>query len=369
MELKNRSAALDVFRGMTVCLMIIVNTPGNWGTTFAPFLHANWDGFTPTDLVFPSFLFAVGNSLSFVMDKWKMMPQSQVLKKIIKRTFIIFLLGFLMYWFPFYKIDEQFNILPFPFSETRIFGVLQRIAICYGLASLLLYYCKPRISLYVSVFILLGYWLVYYLFGAYDMKNNPVVMLDLQLFGEKHLYHGEGFAFDPEGFLSTFPALVNVIAGYFAGVFVRKKGKTYEGISKLLMAGFILISLGFLWNYGFAVNKKIWSSSYVLLTAGLSCSILALIIYYSDFLQQKKGIYFFEVFGRNTLAIYLLSELLAVALNVIPAGTISIYRWIYENIFLHLGGYLGSLMFSVSFMLFCWFAGYILDKKRIYIKI
>ena len=112
MQLSNRSLALDVFRGMTVCFMIIVNTSGNWGTTYAPLLHANWNGFTPTDLVFPAFLFAVGNSMSFVMDKWKKMSQSKVLKKILKRTFIIFLLGYLMYWFPFYNVDADFNITP-----------------------------------------------------------------------------------------------------------------------------------------------------------------------------------------------------------------------------------------------------------------
>lgn len=369
MELKNRSVALDIFRGMTVCLMIIVNTPGDWATTYAPLLHANWNGFTPTDLVFPAFLFAVGNSLSFVMKKWKNMPQSKVLLKIFKRTLIIFLLGFLIYWFPFYKVDKDFNILPFPFDETRIFGVLQRIALCYGMGALLVYYFKPKISLYLSIIILLGYWWIFGAYGIYDMHQNPILDIDLKLLGEGHIYHGEGFAFDPEGFLSTFPALVNVIGGYFAGKFVQEKGKTYEGLAQLLLYGFLLIAAGFLWNYGFPINKKIWSSSYVLLTVGLSCSVLALVIYYTDFQHQKTGTYFFEVFGRNTLAIYVLSELLAIFLNVIPVGNVSAYRWIFTHIFQHFGSYFGSFLFAVSFMLLCWLVGYILDKKKIYIKI
>ncbi len=369
MQLSNRSLALDVFRGMTVCFMIIVNTSGNWGTTYAPLLHANWNGFTPTDLVFPAFLFAVGNSMSFVMDKWKKMSQSKVLKKILKRTFIIFLLGYLMYWFPFYNVDADFNIKAFPFSETRFLGVLQRIALCYGMASLILYYFKPKVSLYLSGLILIGYWLIYYFYGPYDIYHNPVLDLDLKIFGEGHIYHGEGFAFDPEGLLSTFPGLVNVFAGYFAGKFIQEKGKSYEGIAKLFMVGFLLIAAGFMWNYGFEINKKLWTSSYVLLTIGLSASILALIVYYTDFLHQTKGVYFFEVFGKNTLAIYLLSELLVPLMWRIPIAGQASYVWIYENLFKPLDDYFGAFLFSFVYMLICWLVGYILDKKKIYIKI
>lgn len=369
MQLNKRSLALDVFRGITVCFMIIVNSSGNWGTTYEPLLHASWNGFTPTDLVFPAFLFAVGNSMSFVMDKWKKLPQREVPIKILKRTSIIFLLGFLMYWFPFYKLDKAFNVISFPIDETRFFGVLQRIALCYGIASLMLYYFKPKVSLYFSAFILFVYWGIFIFFGPYDMHNNPVLTADLYLFNERHIYHGEGFAFDPEGFLSTFPALVNVFAGYFAGKYIQEKGKSYEGIAKLLMVGFLFIAAGFLWNYSFEINKKIWSSSYVLLTVGLSFSILALVVYYTDFLKQTKGVYFFEVFGKNTLVIYLLSELILTVLWNIPIHQKIAYSWIYENIFKNAGDYFGAFLFSLTNMFFCWFVGYVLDQKKIYIKI
>lgn len=369
MKLTNRSLALDVFRGMTVCFMIIVNTPGNWGTTFAPLLHAHWNGFTPTDLVFPAFLFAVGNSMSFVMDKWRNMPAHKVLTKIFKRTLIIFLLGYLMYWFPFYNVDKEFNIIPFPFEHTRIFGVLQRIALCYGMASLLLYYFKPKVSLYISALILLGYALIFYFYGPFDMRVNPVIDLDMKLLSDGHIYHGEGFAFDPEGFLSTFPALVNVLAGYFVGKYIQEKGKSYEGLAILFMGGFILIAAGFLWGYGFDINKKLWTSSYVLLTIGLSTAVLGLVVYYCDFMKQSKGVYFFEVFGKNTLAIYMLSELLVPLMWRIPIAGKASYRWFYEHLFQPLGDYWGSFLFSITFMLICWGVGYILDKKKIYIKI
>ena len=171
MKLNNRSLAIDVFRGLTVCFMIIVNTSGDGATTFAPLKHASWDGFTPTDLVFPSFLFAVGSSMSFAMDKWRSMASSLVLYKIFKRTFIIFLLGYLMYWFPFFRVDSSFHIQSFPISETRIFGVLQRIALCYGIGALILYYLKPKWSVVISVLILLSYWAMYALYGSLRLKS------------------------------------------------------------------------------------------------------------------------------------------------------------------------------------------------------
>jgi predicted acyltransferase len=233
---QQRNLSLDVFRGMTVCFMIIVNTPGNSATTFAPLLHAKWHGFTPTDLVFPSFLFAVGNATSFVMEKWGNMKQSDVLLKIFKRTAIIFLLGYLMYWFPFFKLDAENNIISFPISDTRIMGVLQRIALCYGIAALMIYYLKPKASVIIAVALLFIYWALLYLFGdaadPLSLQGNAGIKLDKWLMGEKHLYHGEGVAFDPEGWLSTLPSIANLIAGFMVGKWIQQKGNSYEGLTK-----------------------------------------------------------------------------------------------------------------------------------------
>ncbi|HMH34760.1 MAG TPA: heparan-alpha-glucosaminide N-acetyltransferase domain-containing protein, partial [Puia sp.] len=233
-----RFLALDVFRGMTICFMIIVNTPGG-PVSYSPLEHAKWFGFTPTDLVFPSFLFAVGNAMSFVMSRWNDLPQSKVLVKILRRTLVIFLLGYLMYWFPFFEMNDQNHLVLAPVSHTRIFGVLQRIALAYCIASLMIYFLKPKTSLILAIVILLLYWPLLMWFGdAADplgMTSNLGSKIDRWLLGENHMYHGEGVAFEPEGLLSTFPSVVNVIGGYLVGRFLQQKGKTYEALSKLLL--------------------------------------------------------------------------------------------------------------------------------------
>ncbi|MEI6086439.1 MAG: DUF5009 domain-containing protein [Bacteroidota bacterium] len=373
MTAPKRFLALDVFRGMTICLMIIVNTPGN-DMTFAPLLHAKWHGFTPTDLVFPSFLFAVGNAMSFVMPKWAGMSQTAILTKIFKRTALIFLLGFLMYWFPFVRLDDQHHVILAPLSGTRTLGVLQRIALCYGIGSLMIYFLKPRLALIISIVFLFLYWGLCIWFGdpsdPLSITGNAGLKLDLWLFGEQHLYHGEGFAFDPEGLLSTMPAIANVIAGFTVGQFVQKKGKDYEGLAKLLLAGAVLLFLAYCWNMWFPINKKLWTSSFVLITVGLDCVILSAIIYLIDFKNKTGFTYFFEVLGKNPLFVYLLSEILVVCLYIIPVGDNSnLFKWIYMNIFDYAGNYFGSLLFAISYMMVCWLVGYLLDKRKIYVRV
>ncbi|MES2111519.1 MAG: heparan-alpha-glucosaminide N-acetyltransferase domain-containing protein, partial [Bacteroidota bacterium] len=217
----NRFLSLDVFRGMTICFMIIVNTAGSGAAPFAPLEHAKWFGFTPTDLVFPSFLFAVGNAMSFAMKKFANQSNGTVVWKILKRTALIFLCGYLMSWFPFFLHDNNgwhFS----PISHTRILGVLQRIALCYMFAALMVHFIKSTTTIVIiSICLLFGYWFLLLIFGdpthPYDMLTNAGTYLDKYLIGDDHLYHGEKVAFDPEGFLSTLPSIVNVICGYFAG--------------------------------------------------------------------------------------------------------------------------------------------------------
>jgi predicted acyltransferase len=369
-----RFLALDVFRGMTICFMIIVNTPGSGDYAYSPLQHARWHGFTPTDLVFPSFLFAVGNAMSFVMAKWGTLPQSSVLWKIFKRTLIIFLLGYLMYWFPFFDFNDNNQMVFSPVSHTRIMGVLQRIALAYGIGALLVYYFKPRTVLTLTIAILLGYWAALMWLGdpsdPLSMTGNIGYRIDRWLLGENHMYHGEGVAFEPEGWLSTLPAVGNVVAGYFAGRFLQEKGKTYECLTKLLLAGLALICIAYFWDLVFPINKKLWTSSFVLYTVGLDCVILSAIIYIIDFAGKTRWTGFFTVLGKNPLPIYLLSELGATLLYLIhvqPDTPLS--SWLYDHIFRHAGLYFGSLLFAVSWMLFCWLAGYFLDRKKIYIRV
>ncbi len=374
LSINQRFTALDVFRGMTICFMIIVNTPGFGPTTYAPLLHAKWHGFTPTDLVFPSFLFAVGNAMSFVIPRWEKLSQTQVLVKIFKRTALIFLLGYLMYWFPFVKWNKLNELLVFPFSETRVFGVLQRIALCYGIAALMIYYFKPKASLVISIGLLFMYWLLLYLFGdaanPLSLEGNAGQLFDKWLLNEKHLYHGEGVAFDPEGLLSTMPAIANVVAGFIVGKFIQQKGKGYEGLTILLLTGAGLLFAAYCWNMYLPVNKKLWTSSFVVLTVGLDCILIAALIYIIHIKQKINWSYFFVVFGRNPLFIYLLSELAATALSVLRVSPkVNYYQWIYQHLFQPAGNYLGSFLFAVCFMLLCWLIGYFLDKKKMYIRV
>ena len=375
MSSPKRLLSLDVLRGMTVCFMIIVNTPGNGGTTYAALQHAKWNGFTPTDLVFPTFMFVVGNALIFVQNKWKGLSNRQVFWKIFKRAFIIFLLGYLMYWFPFVHWNKQGFLEANAFSNTRVMGVLQRIALGYFFAALIIHYLKTSTIIRVSVIFLLTYWLILLLFGdkadPYNMLTNAGTRLDLWLLGENHLYHGEGVAFDPEGLLSTLPAIVNVMVGYLAGKWIKERGNTYVGLAKLLLTGAVLIALALLWNSGFPINKKLWTGSFVLLTVGIDCVLLAALTYVIDFLLIRKWAYFFEVFGKNPLFIYLLSELGATLLWIFRVGNLHqpLYSWLYKNIFKQAGDYFGSFLFAVSVMLVCWLVGYGLNKKRIYMRV
>jgi predicted acyltransferase len=371
-----RSLALDIFRGMTVCFMIIVNTPGSETYTFSPLQHAHWHGFTPTDLVFPSFLFAVGNAMSFAMKKWESQSQAAVLGKIFKRTLLIFLLGFLLYWFPFFREDDHGHWGLSPFSHTRVLGVLQRIALCYCFASLLLYYASTRTVYIVAGVLLLGYWAILLLHGVpgadpFGMTSNAGYRLDRWMLGENHMYHGEGVAFDPEGILSTLPAIVNVIAGFYTGVFVSKKGRTYEGLTQLLLWGCGLIAIACFWNLVLPVNKKLWTSSYVFLTVGIDMVLLSFLIYIIEMKQRTSWTPFFNVFGKNPLFIYLVSELLIVVLFTIPAGNgENSAEWVNRVFFQAIvPGPVGSLLFALVYMMVCWGVGKWLDRRKIYIRV
>lgn len=372
-QIAPRFLALDVFRGMTVCFMIIVNTPGNYETTLAPLLHANWHGFTPTDLVFPSFLFAVGNAMAFVSPKWEGMPQSAVLTKILKRTAIIFLLGYLMYWFPFVRWDgNQFSA--FPFSETRVFGVLQRIALCYGITALLIYYLKPKATYIIAIILLLLYWFLLVQFGSgtdpYSLEGNAVLRLDKWLIGEKHMYHGDGIAFDPEGLLGTLSAIGNVVFGFWAGDLVRKKGQVWETVAKLLLAAALFLFVSYCWDPFFPINKKLWTSSYVMLTVGIDLALLAVLIYIIEFRKQAGWTSFFTVFGKNPLFIYLLSEVIAILLWFFKTSDGKpYYNHLYEKTFSHMGPYTGSLAFALFIMMVCWLVGWWMDRKKIYVRV
>ena len=261
-----------------------------------------------------------------------------------------------------------------PLSETRIIGVLGRIALCYFFASVVIHYGSKKAAIAFSVFALVGYWILLYAFGdandPYSLAGNAVLKLDLATIGENHMYHGEGIAFEPEGILSTLPSIVNVIIGFLAGDFVRRNGNNYETVAKLLIAGAVLMFAAYCWDLFFPINKKIWTSSFVLLTSGIALVVLAVLIYLIEIVRYKKGTYFFSVFGKNPLFIYAMSGIIITLMFMIPIGDGNLQQLFYKDIFGSIAGpMLASFMFAIFYMMINWLIGYWLDKKKIYIKV
>lgn len=364
---EQRFLSLDVFRGLTVCLMIIVNSPGSWSHVYLPLLHPHWHGFTITDLVFPSFLFAVGNSMAFIRRNDSV---NNSLAKPIKRFLLIFIIGVLLNWFPF--IDFETGTL-IPLDTLRIMGVLQRIAVCYLLAFIIIQYASKQTIIILGISVLLIYWGILYFFGGspdpYSITGYAGNEIDFLLLGKAHLYTGEGIAFDPEGLLSTLPAVVNVLAGYLAGELIRQKGAALETLKRLLLIGAGLILIALAWQVVLPLNKKIWTSSFVSLTIGLDLVILSVLIWILEMKKISGWSYFFVVFGRNPLSIYILSNVLITILYNIRFENGSLQFLIYQTFSEWIPVKVASLLFAVLYMLTCWLIGFWMDRKRIYIRV
>lgn len=389
--MKERYFSLDVFRGATVALMILVNNPGSWSHIYGPLKHADWHGCTPTDLVFPFFLFAVGNAMAFVIPRLQQAGPAQFWRKVLKRFALIFLIGLFLNWSPFMKwsggalefmhwVDPQ-N----PESGIRILGVLQRIALAYLFASILVFYTTPRTGFYLCALLLLAYWGIVYAANPaepYSLEGFVGTEIDKQLLGIPHMYKGEGVPFDPEGLLSTIPAVVQVAFGFFAGQYIQQKGKNFEMLSNVLVAGIILTLAGLMWGLSFPINKKIWTSSYVLYTTGLGLMTIGVMIYLIEF-RQVKGWWstFFDAFGKNPLFIFVLSGFLpdvvfllrwadGVNAEGLPTYT-NVFSWFYRHICAPISSdpRVGSLLYALLLILCYWLIARWLDKKKIYIKV
>lgn len=371
--MQNRYLSLDVLRGLTVALMIVVNTPGDWSNIYAPLKHSDWHGFTPTDWVFPTFLFVVGNALSFSMKKMEQMSASKFLPKVFKRTAIIFLIGLFLNGFPFfhYQADQIVfnNIL-----DIRLWGVLQRIAVCYCVASLMVFYFKKSMVIISSLVMLLAYWAILYFFGdqpdPYSLQGNVIRKVDLAYLPVKNIYKHYPVPFDPLGLLSTLPAIVNVIAGYLTGLFIQKNGNNISSVWKLTVAGIVIVLISMAWDLYLPINKPLWTSTYVLCSLGYDLIIIALLMLFIEIWQFKRWAYFFEVFGRNPLFIYVLAWLVISAMGVIRITGIPLKGIIYKTCFADwLTPINASLWFAIVYMLVMWAIGVVLDKKKIYVKV
>jgi predicted acyltransferase len=316
------------------------------------------------------------------------------LKKVFTRSALIFLIGFFLNWSPFVRFDnDQLVFKAWEYAGSngsligiRIFGVLQRIACCYLFASLILYFFKIRGAFVTAFVLLMGYWMICLFLGnpadPYSMNGYFGVGIDKAILGESHMYHGEGVAFDPEGITSTLPAIVQVIFGYFVGFYIQQKGKNMDMLAHLLIAGCILIFTGYAWDMVFPINKKIWTSSYVIYTTGLAILVLSLCIFLIEF-KEAKGVWsrFFDVFGKNALFIFFLSGFLPriIALfrwvdHVDDEGKkvyTSALPWFYQHVCKPVSDNLknGSLLYAICMIIFYWLIVYYMDKKKIYIKV
>jgi predicted acyltransferase len=366
-----RLLSLDVLRGMDIALMIAVNNNGEHA--YWPFRHSAWNGCTPTDLVFPTFLFLMGTSvvLSFQKRLTSGCSKASLALHILRRFVVLFAFGLVVNGFPY-----------FPLHTLRIYGVLQRIALCFLFAGLLqLWTRSARSKVAVLVVSLVGYWvLMRYVpvpghgvpgrdIPLLDPDQNLVAWLDRHIMPARRLYERVR---DPEGLLSTLPALGTTMIGMLTGMWLRTNRSAREKCTGMLAAGVAGIIFGEIWNVSFPINKKLWTSSYVLFAAGCTLVAFAICYYLLDVKQWRRGwTYVWLVFGMNALGAYILSELLAAGVSAIRVGPrMSWEHWFYAHSFGHIQPLgVGSLLFSIFFVLVCWLPMAVLYRKRIFLKI
>jgi predicted acyltransferase len=355
-------------RGLTIAGMIMVNNPGSREYVYAPLRHAKWDGLTPTDLVFPFFMFIMGVSMFFSLRKYDYTLSGESVFKVLKRTALIFLVGLGLNLF-----GHLFRYGFGEFEHLRILGVLQRLALAYGAGSLIALAVNHKYILQIAGGILVFYAGLLAFTGSLTLSaDNLIAVIDRALLGESHLYRdtladGTRIAFDPEGLLSVLGSIGHVLLGFYAGSLILNAKKNNERIIRnLFIAGTILLFAGLLLNYGCPINKKIWSSTFVLTTCGLASLLLALLIWIIDINGKKRWSLFFESFGINPLYLYVQAALLSTLLNV--SG---IHTFMCQSLFVPVfGNFGGSLAWAVFFVVLNWIPGYYwLYKKQIYIKL
>jgi len=362
--MKDRIVSVDIFRGATIVLMILVNTPGTWSNVYAPLLHAEWHGYTPTDLVFPFFLFIVGTSIVFAYQNKA--PSKATYRKITVRSLKLIGLGLFLgaftISFPFIK----------EFSEIRFPGVLQRIGVVFFFAAVLFLNLNWKKLIWLTLILLLGYWLLMTLIPVEGepstldrAPNNLANWLDVQVFGS-HNYKPD---YDPEGLLSTLPSIVSSLLGIFTGLILRSKQERKATI--LFGLGGALLIVGHLWDFVFPINKALWTSSFVLVTAGWGNIVLALIYYLTDVKKIQFGS-IFRYAGANAIVVYFLSSFITKLFYSIKVNEeSSLHGWLFENIYVHdfLSMQLSSLLYGLTVVSFYCLLAYVLYKRKIFIKV
>ena len=358
MASNQRLLSLDILRGITVAGMILVNN--GWGESFETLRHSKWNGMTPCDLVFPFFLFIMGISCYLSLVKSEFKPTPQVIRRIVKRTILLFVIGLLINWF-----DHAIEGDLLCFGHLRIWAVMQRIALCYGIVSMFALLCNHKYTLPVIAGLLIIYTAILLLGNGYaeDASVNVLAQVDLNLFGYDHIYHKSPV--DPEGLMGTISSVAHVLLGFYCGMQIRKKETIEQKVIALFVVGTLCVIGGYLLSFGLPLNKRIWSPSYVLMTCGLASLLQALLMYVID-IQKKSGwTTFFHVFGVNALALYVSSELLAILLKNIGAS-----EMVYDGIHAVIPALkCASLAYAIYFVMLNFAIGYVLYRKKIYIKL
>ncbi|MBH8555493.1 acyltransferase family protein [Nostocaceae cyanobacterium CENA357] len=374
-----RLTSLDVFRGITIAGMILVNMVGVADDVYPPLAHADWNGWTPTDLVFPFFLFIVGVAMTFSLSKYteENKPTRAVYWRILRRAAILFGLGLLLngFW--------NQGIGTFDLSSIRIMGVLQRISLTYLFASLIVLNLPRRGQWILAAVILIGYWLALmyvpvpdYGAGVLTREGNFGAYIDRLIIPKVHLYKGDRFNFmgDPEGLFSTIPAIVSVLAGYFTGKWIRSQAVQSRTSIGLALFGIGCLIVGWAWGWTFPINKKLWTSSYVVFTTGWALLLLAACYELIEVRLIRRWSKPFEIMGLNAIALFVASVLLIKVLVRTNIGSgenaPSTYNWIYQNLFASWAGALnGSLLFAILTVLLWLAVGTLMYRQRWFIKV
>ena len=384
-----RLRSLDVFRGATVALMIAVNNPGSWAHLYPPLAHAGWHGCTPTDLVFPFFLFAVGQALALVLPGLRAGPPALFWERVARRTLLIFAIGLFLNAAPFVRWDEGGALVLRSWETLRIMGVLQRIALCCGAAAVIVWLFDRRGVLLAAAALLLAYAWASAALGdpadPYGLLGWFGTAIDRQILGAAHLYRGEGLAFDPEGLASTPPAVAQVLLGWWVGDRMRREKPGAELMVWLCMVGTGLLVAGYLWQLELPFNKKIWTSSYVLHSTGLATLALAALFQFIDVAPQAAKtpawMQVLEAFGRNPLFVFVLSGFVPRVLALFrwadgfnANGTVhwtSPLPWVYQSLFANLGSdpRLGSFLFAAANLSVYALLVLELDRRQVYIRV
>lgn len=381
-----RLPSLDVMRGITITAMILVNNPGSWRYVYAPLAHAEWHGWTPTDLIFPFFIFIVGISLQLVVtrDLARGITRGEFIRRAIVRTAKLFALGLFLALFYFDVFDPAFNWLDDRLLQLRVMGVLQRIGLVYLATVLIVICCRTTGRAVVATTLLLAYWValafvpytdsagtVYR--GELVFGNSLAAWLDNLVLGAAHVYYDEAtpFAFDPEGLLSTLPAIATCLSGVLAGELLIRRGLDTAARARVLAAaGTACLLAGQAWSLWLPINKALWTSSYVLLTSGLAMLCLAALIWLIDIRGTRRWGMPFVVFGANAIFFFVFSGILARILMMIPAGDISLKTWLFDHVFQPLfGDYNGSLAFAIVFLLVSYAVMLYLYRRRIFFRV